>query len=172
MLVTTHTLVTIPTHSIRRGGSLTGLRHRPIINLITMHQQAVTPGCCLTYNMGALGDEVYNFASSEEARDFQQANPPDILVRSTYLDQDGLRHFTPNYFFCWAAYDYSVAERQWRDGYFRRTGKVWNGSDDGESQEGSHGPFVTGGSCRRCRPRRTDRRDVWSGVARVGPGPS
>jgi DnaJ-domain-containing protein 1 len=54
-----------------------------------------------------------------------------LLVRSVYLDVDGARHFTPNCFFWPAGYDYAVEEKRWRDGYFRRTGRVWQEDECG-----------------------------------------
>jgi DnaJ-domain-containing protein 1 len=57
-----------------------------------------------------------------------------LLVRSVYLDVDGARHFTPNCFFWPTGYDYAVEEKRWRDGYFRRTGRVWD-DDNGEKTQ-------------------------------------
>jgi DnaJ-domain-containing protein 1 len=81
--------------------------------------------------MGELGDQVFTFNSNREAHNFlHKINPPDLLVRSVYLDDaDGSRHFTSNPFFWPAAYECAVEEQRWREGYFRRTGKLWNGSD-------------------------------------------
>jgi hypothetical protein len=89
--------------------------------------------------MGELGDQVYYFNSESEAKRFlHKDNPPDLLVRSVYLDVDGAQHFTPNCFFWPAGYDYAVEEKRWRDGYYRRTGRVWNedecGRNGGKSQ--------------------------------------
>jgi hypothetical protein len=93
---------------------------------------ATAPICTLTYNMGDLGDQVYYFDSESEANHFlHKENPPDLLVRSVYLDFDGLRHFTPNCFFWPAGYNYAVEEKRWREGYYRRTGRVWNEDECG-----------------------------------------
>ena len=93
-----------------------------------MPDDNTTQPCALTYNRGDLGDQVFTFATAQEARDYlYKGNPPDLLVRSAYLDVAGCRHIVLNPFFWPAGYDHAVADKNWRDGYYRRTGRVWNG---------------------------------------------
>jgi len=105
-----------------------------------MHDDNATQPCALTYNRGDLGDEVFAFATAQEARDYlYKGNPPDLLVRSAYLDVAGCRHIVLNPFFWPAGYDHAVAaDKNWRDGYFQRTGRVWNGTDQGGGDGGGN----------------------------------
>ena len=110
-----------------------------------MPDDNTTQPCALTYNRGDLGDQVFTFATEQQARDFlYKRNPPDLLVRSAYLDVAGCRHIVLNPFFWPAGYDHAVAaDKNWRDGYYRRTGRVWNGpstegSGDGGNGDGNH----------------------------------
>ena len=112
-----------------------------------MPDDNTTQPCALTYNRGDLGDQVFTFATEQQARDFlYKRNPPDLLVRSAYLDVAGCRHIVLNPFFWPAGYDHAVAaDKNWRDEYYRRTGRVWNGpstegSGDGGNGDGNHKP--------------------------------
>ena len=101
-----------------------------------MPDDNTTQPCALTYNRGDLGDEVFAFPTEQQVRDYlYKGNPPDLLVRSAYLDVAGCRHIVLNPFFWPGGYDHAVADKNWKDGYYRRTGRVWNGTDEG----GGHG---------------------------------
>jgi len=86
--------------------------------------------------MGDLGGRVFNFASAEQAEAYLQQNPPELTDLSVYLDdhREGLRHITYNTFFCPGVYAYALREKQWEDGYYRRTGRHWKdrGRDDND----------------------------------------
>ena len=86
-----------------------------------------TAHCTLTYNMADLGGRVFNFERVEQAEAYLQQNPPELTDLSVYLDdhREGLRHITYNTFFCPGVYAYALREKQWEDGYYRRTGRHW-----------------------------------------------
>src|SRR5882672_10317518 len=84
--------------------------------------------CRLVYDMGALGETVFEFQSAEphkEAHALMTKNPPGPTVQNVYLDTGYMRNVFLNTSFSWDAYNKAVEDRKWKDGYYRRTGRQW-----------------------------------------------
>lgn len=102
-----------------------------------MHTPTTASRYTLTDNSGALGGRVFDFDSEAAAEEFQRRNPPDHLVQSVYCDDNEavLRNIQFNQFFSPRDFEHAVREKEWQDGYYKRTGRHWRDRANEADQE-------------------------------------